>query len=90
MYKEFRIDDDVVTLSSMMNFQQSNKRRREDDDFDIIAHRFGKEDVTLDELERYLNSSKVTLSTQEANMSFDISLGEGERDDVSARDKHGI
>jgi hypothetical protein len=72
MYKEFRIDDVAATLSSMMDSQQSNKRRREDDDFDIIAHRFGKEDVTLDELERYLNSSKVTLSTQEANMSFDI------------------
>ena len=72
MYKEFRVDDDAGTSSSTVDSQQSNKKRKVDDDFDILGHRFGKEEDVQDELERYLNSSKLTLSTQEANWTFDI------------------
>ena len=74
LYKEFRIDDDVPASSSTVDSQQSNKRKAEDDDFDfdIIAHRFGKDEVVQDELQRYLNSSKVTLATKEDNLSFDL------------------
>ena len=72
MYKEFRVDDDAGTSSSTVDSQQSNKKRKVDDDFDILGHRFGKEEDVQDELERYLNSSKLTLSTQEANWTLDI------------------
>ena len=72
MYKEFRIDNNVAVLLSTRDSQQSNKRKADDDDFDIIAHRFGKDEVVQDELERYLNSPKVTLPTQEDNLSFDL------------------
>jgi hypothetical protein len=71
MYKEFRLDDDAGTSSSTLHSQQSNKRKV-DDDFDILGHRFGKEEDIQDELERYLTSSKLTLPTQEANWTFDI------------------
>ena len=72
MYKEFRLDDDTGTSSSTVDSQQSNKKRKVDDDFDILGHRFGKEEDVQDELERYVTSSKLTLSTQEANWTFDI------------------
>jgi len=71
MYKEFRVDD-AGASSSTVDSQQSNKKRKVDDDFDILGHRFGKEEDVQDEVERYLNSSKLTLSTQEANWTFDI------------------
>src|SRR5213078_1228059 len=34
MCKEFRLDDDAGTSSSIMDSQQSNKKRKVDDDFD--------------------------------------------------------
>ena len=72
MYKEFCLDDDVPASSSTVHSQESNKKRKVDDDFDILGHRFGKEQDVQDELERYLTSPKLTLSTQEANWTFDI------------------
>jgi len=74
MYKEFRIDDDAATSSSMVDSGQSKKRKADgdDDDFDIIAHRFGKDEVIQDELERYLKSPQLSVSTKEANLSFDL------------------
>ena len=56
MYKEFHINDDAATSSSVANSRQSKKRKADngdddDDDFDIIAHRFGKNDIVQDELE---------------------------------------
>ena len=67
MYKEFCLDDDAGTSSSTVHSQESNKKRKVDDDFDILGHRFGKEEDIQDELEQYLTSSKLTLSTKEAN-----------------------
>ena len=72
MYKEFRLDDDAGTSSATVDSQQSNKKRKVDDDFDILGHRFGKEEDVQDELERYVTSSKLTLSIQEANWTFNI------------------
>src|SRR5204863_9992989 len=72
MYKEFRIDNNVAAMLSTRDSQQSNKRKADDDDFDIIAYRFDKNEVVQDELEQYLNSPKVTLPTQEDNLSFDL------------------
>src|SRR5213078_1122154 len=71
MYKEFRVDD-AGALSSTVDSHQSNKKGKVDDDFDIVEHRFGKEEDVQTEVEQYLNSSKLTLSTQEANWTFDI------------------
>ena len=71
MNKEFHLDDDASTLLSTVDSQQSNKRKA-DDDFDILGHRFGKEEDVQDELEQYLTFSKLTLSTQETNWMFDI------------------
>ena len=75
MYKEFRIDNDVTASSSMTDSRQSNKRKvnddDDDDDFDIITHRFEKNDVIQNELERYLKTSPLPVSTQEA-LSFDL------------------
>jgi len=55
MYKEFHIDDDVTASSSMVDSQQSKKRKADDNDdddfFDIIAHRFGKNEIVQNELE---------------------------------------
>src|SRR5436305_8867711 len=72
MYKEFRMDNEVAASLPMSNSQQSIKRKAEDDYFDILAHRFGEEEEIQDELERYLNSPKLTLPTQAANWTFDI------------------
>ena len=75
MYKEFRIDNDMAASSSMRDSQQSRKRRMEDedeDDFDIIAHRFGKNEVVQDELEQYLKAVPLVTSNQEADLSFDL------------------
>ena len=72
MYKEFRFDDDAATSSSMEDSQQSNKRKAEDDYFDIIAYRFGKNEVVQDELEQYLKAPPLAVSTQEADLSFDL------------------
>jgi hypothetical protein len=75
MYKEFRVDDDAATSSSMIDSGQGKKRKADDDDdddFDIIAHRFGKDEVVKDELERYLKSPPLSVSTKEANLSFDL------------------
>ena len=41
-------------------------------DFDIIAYRFGRNEVGQDELERYLKASSLAVSTQEDNLSFDL------------------
>jgi len=75
MYKEFRIDDDAATSMSMVDSQQSKKRKADDDDddddFDIIAHRFGKNNVVQDELEQYLKVPPLPVSTEEA-LSFDL------------------
>ena len=75
MYKEFRIDDDVAATSSMTDSQQSKKRKADDDDddddFDIIVHRFGKNDLVQDELERYMKAPPLPVSSQEA-LSFDL------------------
>ena len=76
MYKEFRIDDDAATSSSIVDSRQSKKRKvnsddNDNDDFDIIAHRFGKNDIVQDELERYLKAPPLPVSTQEA-LSFDL------------------
>jgi hypothetical protein len=73
MYKEFRIDNDVAASLSMANSRQSRKRKvdksddddDDDDNFDIIAHRFGKNDIVQDELERYLKAPTLPVSTQE-------------------------
>ena len=75
MYKEFHIDDDAATSSSTVDSGQSKKRKvndDDDDDFDLIAHRFGKGEVVQDELERYLKSPPLSVSTKEANLSFDL------------------
>jgi len=74
MYKEFRVDDNAATSSSTINSQPSNKRKAKDDDFDfdIIAHRFGKDEFIQDELEHYLKAPPLTLPTREANLSFDL------------------
>ena len=74
MYEEFRIDDDVAASLPMVDSQQSKKRKAEDndDDFDIITHRFGKDEVVQDELESYLKSPPLTLLTKEVNLSFDL------------------
>src|SRR6266516_5954436 len=74
MYEEFRIDDDVAASLPMVDSQQSKKRKAEDndDDFDIIGHPFGKDEVVQDELESYLKSPPLTLSTKEVNLSFDL------------------
>ena len=76
MYKEFRIDNDVAASSSTRDSQQSRKRRIEEDededDFNIIAHRFGKNEVVQDELERYLKAAPLVSSNQEADLSFDL------------------
>ncbi len=76
MYKEFRIDDDVTASSSMVDSQQSKKRKVDDNDdddfFDIIAHRFGKNEIVQNELERYLKSPPLSVSTKEANLLFDL------------------
>jgi len=75
MYKEFRTDGDVAASSSMTNSQQSKKRKvdndDDDDDFDMIAHRFGKNDIVQEELERYLKAPSLLVSTQES-LSFDL------------------
>ena len=39
---------------------------------DIIAHRFGTNDVVQDELEQYLKAPPLAVSIQEANLSFDL------------------
>src|SRR5277367_1842737 len=65
----------VTALSSMRDSQQSRKRRMEDEDeedFDIIANRFGKNEVVQDELERYLKDIPLVTSNQEADLSFDL------------------
>jgi len=76
MYKEFHIDDDAATSSSTVDSGQSKKMKADDDDnddnFDLIAHRFGKCEVVKDELERYLKSPPLSVSTKEANLSFDL------------------
>ena len=72
MYKEFRIDDDTATLSSMEDSRQNNNRKAEDDNFDIIAHRFGKNEVVRDELKQYLKVPPLAVLIQEANLSFDL------------------
>ena len=76
MYKEFCIDDNVAASSSIANSQHSKKRKADngdddDDDFDIIAHRFGRNNIVQDELERYLKASLLPVSTQEA-LSFNL------------------
>ena len=43
----------------------------DDDDFDIIAHRFGKNDIVQNEFERYLKAPPLPVSTQEV-LSFDL------------------
>lgn len=51
MYKKFRFDDDVAASLSSMDSQQKNKRKMDDnDEFDIIIHRFGKDEI-VQELE---------------------------------------
>ena len=72
MYKEFRADDDAATSSSTADSQQSKKRKANDDDFDLIAQRFGKGEAVQDELGRYLKSPPLSVSTKEANLSFDL------------------
>ena len=74
MYKEFRADDDAATSSSTADSQQSKKRKAndDDDDFDLIAQRFGKGEAVQDELGRYLKSPPLSVSTKEANLSFDL------------------
>src|SRR5947207_4321334 len=77
LYKEFLIDDNAATSSSMVDSGQSKKRKAEEEDdddfdFDIITHRFGKDEDIQDELERYLKSPPLRLSTKEANLSFNI------------------
>jgi hypothetical protein len=77
MYKEFHIDDDAAPSLSTVDSGQSKKRKANDDDddgddFDLIAHRFGKGEVVQDELERYLKSPTLSVSTKEANLSFDL------------------
>jgi len=73
LYKEFRIGDDVVATSSIVDSRQSKKRKtNDDDDFDIIAYRFGRNEVGQDELERYLKAPPLAVSTQEDNLSFDL------------------
>lgn len=70
LYKEFRVDEDAGTSSST-DSQQSAKKRKVDD-FDINAFRFGGSEVVQDELERYLNTPKLVLQSEEANLSFDV------------------
>jgi len=72
MYKEFRIDDDAAPSSSMVDSQQSKRMADDNDFFDMIAHRFGKNKVVQDELERYLKSPPLGVSTKEAYLSFDL------------------
>lgn len=70
LYKEFRVEDAGISLSTD---SQSSVKKRKTDDFDINAFRFGggKGDVQ-DEPERYLKIPKEILSIDEANSAFDV------------------
>ena len=58
---------------------------------DIIAHRFGTNDVVQDELEQYLKAPPLAVSIQEANLSFDlIAWWRAKRNDISDIGEDGV